>query len=233
MKKYLLLFIVFFTGCSVESNLVITDQKIVYEDIKVNIFNEIDVSDYFSSVHEFLDVNTAVYSDLDGYNHLKILYKEGKVESSINATGQYSDLLEFSKSYTIMNLFTTTTTTKAGEYTIFRTDDLFRWSFNEADESSDVYVDYIDINIKFYNYVVDHNADSCNEKEGICTWRFTKDDIGKNVYFKINNDVNYYVKYKDIIMKNLLPISIVSVSLIGLSIFAFHIGLSIKKNDEI
>ena len=58
-------------------------------------------------------------------------------------------------------------------------------------------LDSITVKIKFYNKVVNHNADSVDEKNNIYTWVLSKDNNYDNIMFQLSNEVKFGIMIKD------------------------------------
>lgn len=237
MKKVLLvLCIILLTGCSGEYNLTITDKKRVEENLIISVSNE-EILETNSSIEEYLDHYSYVYSTSDNFKGYQIKTKKSKPNSYFKIKRNYKDLEQYVKSNSFKSMFIYADILDTGKYLEFttsRNDYIYNYQNNMLISEEDKY-DSFKINIKFYNEVVDHNADEVDKSNNIYTWYV---DVNKSaddsyIHFKLGPKVMYLIKLKDFIMKNMVTIAFI------LSIFGvFALGLIYilyknKKNNEI
>lgn len=234
MKKLLILLIsiLIFTGCSVNYDIVITDKEQVNEKITVSIDNEYALKKA-SSVDEFLDYYSELYKSDKKYNKFKT--KKGKEESKFIVTNSYPNLEDFVNSNSFLTMFSDASIEKVGNYVTFKTSNneyLKQLNSNEFIDE-EFYYDDFKINIKFYNKVVNSNADSIDEKNNIYTWDITKNNPKEYITFRFSNQKRYDIIIKDWIMVNLVPIIIIGSLLVVIAGVGIYISIVRKKNDRI
>lgn len=237
MKKVLLvLCIILLTGCSGEYNLTITDKKKVEENLIISISNE-EILETNSSVEEYLDHYKYVYSTAENFKGYEIKTKKSKPNSYFKVRRNYKDLEQYVKSNSFKSMFIYADILDTGKYLEFtssRNDYIYNYQNNMLISEEDKY-DSFDINIKFYNEVVEHNADEVDEKNNIYTWHV---DVNRSaddsfIHFKLGPKVLYLVKLKDYIMKNIITVIFIS-SIFGvIALILLYILYKNKKNNEI
>ena len=122
MKKiiYLLLLIIFLTGCDVKYDLVITDKEKIKETIYVYIDNKI-INNNSMTIDEYLDYYSNLYLQQSGYKDLKIDTKKGDDISYFIAKRNYKSLDDYISSYTFKNMFNSANIERVGKYVSFTT----------------------------------------------------------------------------------------------------------------
>lgn len=235
MKKIFIFFVILLlTGCNVQYDLTITNKEEVREKFYVFIDNNtIDNSNM--SKDEYLDYYSNLYLQNSGYENYKVDTKKGKDISSFIVTRNYENLNDYITSVSFKNMFYNATIERIGNYTSFETSkNQFLESIkNNEIVSEDMKKNTYTINIKFYNQVVNHNADEVDEKNNIYTWIVNKDTTKNTLYFKIGPKVRYDVMILDYIQNNLLLLSIIGIIILFILITSLYIYIKIKKNNEI
>ena len=235
MKKIFIFFVILLlTGCNVQYDLTITNKEEVREKFYVFIDNNtIDNSNM--SKDEYLDYYSNLYLQNSGYENYKVDTKKGKDISSFIVTRNYENLNDYITSVSFKNMFYNATIERIGNYTSFETSkNQFLESIkNNEIVSEDMKKNTYTINIKFYNQVVNHNADEVDEKNNIYTWIVNKDTTKNTLYFKIGPKVRYDVMILDYIQNNLLLLSIIGIIILFILITFLYIFIKIKKNNEI
>ncbi len=235
MKKIFIFFVILLlTGCNVQYDLTITNKEEVREKFYVFIDNNtIDNSNM--SKDEYLDYYSNLYLQNSGYENYKVDTKKGKDISSFIVTRNYENLNDYITSVSFKNMFYNATIERIGNYTSFETSkNQFLESIkNNEIVSEDMKKNTYTINIKFYNQVVNHNADEVDEKNNIYTWIVNKDTTKNTLYFKIGPKVRYDVMILDYIQNNLLLLSIIGIIILFILITSLYIFIKIKKNNEI
>lgn len=235
MKKIFIFFVILLlTGCNVHYDLTITNKEEVREKFYVFVDNNtIDNSNM--SKDEYLDYYSNLYLQNSGYENYKVDTKKGENISSFVITRNYSNLNDYITSVSFKNMFNSARIEKIGSYTSFETskNQFLENIKNDEIVSEDIKKNTYTINIKFYNEVVNHNADEIDEKNNIYTWIVNKDTTKDNLYFKIGPNVRYDVMIKDYIQNNLLTLIIVAIVVIVILISSLYIYIKIKKNNEI
>lgn len=222
------------TGCSINADITITENKKVKEDIDISILNS-DIISQGYSVDEYLDMYTSNPSNTTLYKDYSIKSKKSKNYSHIIIKKDYKELNEYIDSYTFKTLFDGAVIEDTGKYLTFHTTSN-RYSNYNPDEGSGDYIatSNYTVSIKFYNEVLDNNADKIDKSNNTYTWYFSDADSSDSyIYFKLGPKVKYFVKFKDYIMNNILSIIVVA-SIIGIiAISILYIVYKSKKNNEI
>ena len=132
-------------------------------------------------------------------------------------------------------MFNNATIERIGSYTKFETSkNQFLESIkNDEIVSEDSKNNTYTINIKFYNEIVNHNADKVDKKSNIYTWIVNKNTTKDNLYFKIGPKVRYDVMILDYIQNNLISIIIIGGIILFILMTSLYIYIKIKKNNEI
>ena len=236
MKKIILIIVtlIFLTGCEVKYDLVITDKETVKESFNVYVDNN-EIYKSGMTIQEYLDYYSHLYLENEGYENFVVKGIEDKNVSRFLVKRNYSNLDDYIKSYSFKNLFNTASIERIGSYISFTTsNNTYLESIKNDEILSENNENYTyEINIKFYNEVVNHNADKIDEKNNIYTWTIDKNTIKNNIYFKIGPDVRYDVVIKDYIQNNIITISLIGGLLIILILFCGYVYIKIKKNNEI
>lgn len=192
IKKSVLIFIfiIIMTGCSAEYNLNINKELFVEESvtIKESIFN---IRKQELNVDFFIDYNIEKYSSNKDYSMYVYEKQVDSNKAEVTGIATYLDFLNYKKeSILIKEMFSAFNILNEGSiYTfgykvknkedinIFKEDELYSSLFND-----------LTINIKLPFRVISSNADSINIDAGIYTWKYSKDDIVKDI--NIEFDVN-------------------------------------------
>lgn len=236
MKRLLILLIsvILFTGCSVNYDLLITDDEKIHETITIPVRNE-EALKKQGSLEEYLDYYSNIYAHNEGYETFNIKTKKGKEVSKFIVTNSYDSLDTYSNSYSFLSVFNKANIERVGKYVKFTTSENEYLKAINGDEFLDeeFFYEEFKINIKFYNKVVDSNADYVDEKNNIYTWDVTKNNPKNYMTFKFSDEKRYDVILKDWFMENLLPIVIFGILLVIIICVGIYIAVVRKNNDKI
>ncbi len=236
MKKiiYLLLLIIFLTGCDVKYDLVITDKEKIKETIYVYIDNKI-INNNSMTIDEYLDYYSNLYLQQSGYKDLKIDTKKGDDISYFIAKRNYKSLDDYISSYTFKNMFNSANIERVGKYVSFTTSKNAYLENIKNDELISEQSKYksFTVSIKFYNKLVGHNADEVDEKNNIYTWNVNETSNKDYIYFKFGPELRYDVIIKDYIINNLTSLIIIGILILIIIVISLKLALKIKKNNEI
>lgn len=235
MRKLIILFaLLLLTGCDVKYNLVINNKQEVNEKIYVYI-DEAMINQSNMSIDEYLDYYSNLYLENEGYKNFKITTKKNDTSGYFIVKNNYNDLNEYINSYSFKNMFNTATIETIGKYTTFKTSvNSYLENLKNDELVNDNMMNYnYTIKIKFYNEIVNHNADKVDEKNNVYTWYVNKDTTKEYIEFKIGPKVRYDVMIFDYIQNNYLIIGVVSLIFISVIIFGLYIVVKAKKNNEI
>jgi hypothetical protein len=239
MKKYILLLTILLvlTGCNVKADITVTEDKLVSEKITVSILNS-DISSYgnYTGSDEFLDYYKNEYSSISGYKEFNIKTKKTSSYSIFTATREYNSIEDYVKSYSFLNLYDYATVDNTGSYLTFKSStSSYIQMLNNEDLGHAGSLRNYEINVKFYNEVLDSNADKVDKSNNIYTWYLDSEKQldSSYIYFKLGPKVKYMVKFKDYIIKNLASIIIVITFILLVLLSTLYIIYKSKKNNEI
>ena len=235
MKKiFILAVLILLTGCDVKYDLTITNKEEVKEKIYIYVDNK-TIENSSMSKDEYLDYYSNLYLQNSGYENYKVNTKSDNKISSFIVTRKYSNLDDYVASVSFKNMFNNATIERIGSYTKFETSkNQFLESIkNDEIVSEDSKNNTYTINIKFYNEIVNHNADKVDKKSNIYTWIVNKNTTKDNLYFKIGPKVRYDVMILDYIQNNLISIIIIGGIILFILMTSLYIYIKIKKNNEI
>lgn len=236
MKRILVLLvsILLLTGCSVKYDITITDKEQIKEEMTITVDNKTAI-EKSNSLDEYLDYYSNIYADNQGYGEFNVKTKKGKEFSKFIVKNTYGSLTDYTSSFSFRSMFNKAVIERVGNYVTFTTsENEYLKALNSAEylDEEFFYEDFI-INIKFYNKVVNHNADYVDEKNNIYTWEVTKNNPKDFITFKYSKEKRYDVIFKDWVMVNLLPIIIIGAFLIFAICFGIYIAIVRKNNDRI
>lgn len=186
---------IFFTGCSADYNLVITNKKKVIENVTLLDENE-NILKTSDSVDYFLMYKKKQFTTI-GYNAKNIV---GNKYSGLELSNTYKNLNDYADNSIMKYLFEGANIEEDDNLFVFETtgDYLYNDIFSVDLMSDYIYnLDSITVKIKFYNKVVNHNADSVDEKNNIYTWVLSKDNNYDNIMFQLSNEVEFGIMIKD------------------------------------
>ncbi|MFA5407896.1 MAG: hypothetical protein WC343_03895 [Bacilli bacterium] len=203
-KVVLLVFVLLLmTGCNIDYNITVNDKKEVEETATVSSTNQ-SILVNNESINLYLNQQIDTYKNLNNFNKYSYSKVIGDVNSSVTMSREYSSLREYAKSPIFKYVFENATIIENEEYTSFKTVGAYYYNhmYSEKEQiDSNFYIDTVIIKIKFYNKVLENNADEVDNKNNVLTWKITSKSIEKSIYFKINNDKRYDVIIMDFITK--------------------------------
>ena len=239
MKKVKLLLILFIsftlTGCTVDYNLLVNDKKEVEEVIKIANSNEAILKNN-ESVNLYLSEQINVHKQIKLFDNYKFTKHVGKVSSYIVMERKYPSLKDYTGSPAFKNLFENATVIQNEEYTSFNTVGTYYYSnvYGEPEQPDPEFsMGDINVKIKFYNKIIDSNADKIDENNNTLEWNITSKDLEKYIYFKISNDKRYDIIVLDFIMRNKMTFIISLGLLISISLVVLLTHINFKKNNRI
>ena len=236
MKRIIILLvsILLLTGCSVKYDITITDTEKIKEQITITVDNETALKNS-NSLDEYLDYYSNIYTENQGYGEFDVKTKKGKEFSKFIVKNTYNNLTDYTNSFSFLSMFNKASIERVGNYVTVTTSENEYLKTINGDEFLDeeFFYDDFQISIKFYNKVVNHNADYVDEKNNVYTWDVTKNNPKEYMTFKYSNEKRYDVIIKDWVMINLLPIIIIGTFLIFVIGFTIYIYIVRKNNDRI
>ena len=92
------------------------------------------------------------------------------------------------------------------------------------------FINSITIKMKFYNNIIDSNADMVDKKNNVLIWNINSNNTEKTIYFKIGKDKRYDIIILDYVYRNQTNI-IIGMSIIVIVLLTLIIQKKIKKNN--
>ncbi len=235
MKKFLLLLsALLLTGCSVNYDLTITNKEKVKEKFYVYEAND-KILESHGSINEYLNKYASLYSESMGSKGYTIKTKKGNPSSYFIVTKTYSNLDDYVLSNTFRTMFNSANVERNGGYTTVVTSRNAYIQSIKNDElvSENSKYDTFKISIKFYNEVIDTNANEVDKKNNIYTWHVSEENGDGFIYFKTGPKVMYKVVFMDYIADNLLAVIITSGTILLIAFTTLYLYAKSKKNNEV
>ncbi len=234
MKKIILaLTLLFLTGCNVDYNVLVDENRVVHEEIIATIDND-TTPPYYSNVEEYLIYFTEMYKDSQGFEDYDYEIKIGEEESSVIVTRTYSNISEFTNSQIMKSLFDAFYITDSSKYLSFETGKNLFLEYSRSGETLDEYEQTYEsfmFNFQFYNEVIESDADKIDKKTNTYTWDLLENE--GTMSFRTGPDVLYMVMINDFISENIVTISIIGGVLAALIIYGLYLFIRVKRNDKI
>lgn len=228
MKKISLLLIILFlvTGCSVSSNITISRDLTVKEEVKMTgtpeFFSRYAKSLPLTTINSLLEVrkhilienNYDYYIDKKGTYPVVVANKEyNNISSFVNNTifsNQYFENFETTTNNNLVSI-------KATDFIPYDPDYIERYEISNCN-----------INIRLPFVVTKHNADSYDEKTNTYTWKITKKTENKEINLTFDKTKIYIYNLVMYISIVILILIIIILILVTRSIFKKN-----KKNNKI
>ncbi len=228
---FIIVLLICITGCSANYDLIITDKKKVFENVVLLDDND-NILKTSESIDYFLLYKKKQFTAL-GYDVKNI---KGNRNSGFNLSNKYDNLDEFVKNSMMKSLFETANIEDDGNLFIFETTG--QYLYNEIfsiDLMSDyIYnLDEIKVKIKFYNKVLNHNADSVDEKNNVYTWILSKDNNYDNIMFQLSKDVRLDIKYGDYLNRHKFVLVIIGAVVILIVLAVLQLKKIIVNSNSI
>lgn len=236
LGKIILILLMMFilTGCSVDYNVVVDEQKRVKETVKVIESNEniLKNNDY---IDLFLTEQINAFKKNPLYQNYVFNKKMGKKFSYVTLTRNYDSLKAYSESLTFNHLFEYAEITTNNGIVTFKTAGKYYYDnvFGENNPDPLFFIDNINIKMKFYNNIIDSNADEIDKKNNILIWNINADNKEKELYFKIGKDKRYDIIVLDYLYNNRINVIIIASAVIVGLLITFIIYKKIKKNNTV
>lgn len=235
MKKIILLILILLlTGCSVKYDVTITDTEKIKEKFVIPVEKDTMLKE-FKTVDEYLDYYSNLYSSNYAYQDFTIKTKKGKKISNFVVEREYKNLDEYIISSSFKSIYDKANIERIGKYIKFTTTKNAYLASIEGDDYLDADFQYTDfkVNIRFFNKVVDSNADQIDEKNNIYTWDILSKGTDQYIMFKISDEKRYDVMFKDFVLNNLLAIISFGIIITGAIIVLIYINFERVKNNKI
>lgn len=235
MKLLVLLFIVIIlTGCDVNYDLLVTDNKKVLETVTFVGDNQ-SILKGNDSVNVYIDNQIKAYKGLDIFERYGFTKQIGEANSSMTMKRTYQTLKEYADSPLFKQLFETASVITNSETSSFTTIGSYYYAslFGEGGKDPSYTINLIKVRIKFYNEMVECNADIKNTKSNIYEWHITSSNIDKSISFKINNNKRYDVMIMDFISNNILNFIVIGVVIAIIIVAGIYISFRFKRSNNI
>lgn len=190
---FILLLII--TGCSLNINLTINDKYKIKENAKISIENNIILLGN-NSVKAYLNSLISSYHEYD-YKIKKFI---GDDESGLIFSLDYTNINNFIKRSDYNSLYLNSKLDIKDNVLNFKSGEGdFDSLFGDGPDPLAPSLDELKINIKFYNEVIENNADSYDKKNNTYTWIITNEKRPESISFKTSKKIRYDIMIKDLI----------------------------------
>lgn len=232
LKKIIIicLFTIFFTGCDVEYNLIIDNNKKVIEEVTF-LEDKNNMLKYAKSIDEFLYEREQENFFNTNYNYERIYSDE---QSGLNVKNSYSSVEQYVDSKLYKSLFESANIINDKKFYSFSTSGEYYRNKVFSTPLEAVYrykIDKITVNIQFYNVVNSHNADEVDEDNNIYTWYLNSSDLTKRIEFNLSDKVRSDIMLQNALSKNKFTI-IISLIVIVILIIAIIKFNSVRKQNN-
>ena len=190
MKKsllYIIAIILLCCGCSTKYTIEIDENLGVKEYARAtataDFFNQYPNSSVERVIGFILEPNLD-YLNEAGFNVSDVSEDE---EAGVILTNQYASIKEYIEKSKIYEQYGKIEYTEDEEKITLRITGLL--SDNEQDQSGKYLIDTSEISIKLPHDVVEHNADSVDEDEGVYTWNINEPGVEKELYITFNKKI--------------------------------------------
>ncbi|MGE5455824.1 MAG: hypothetical protein ACM3O4_01785 [Ignavibacteriales bacterium] len=240
----LFIFVLVLSGCSADYDLVIDENNVVTEKLKVTIPNKIILQGN-DDIDVFLENRIKSYKSIRSYKNYVYDSGVGKNNSFIEMTMKYKNLKDYSNSPILNGIFENLNVVENNKFTTFKT--VGEYYYNDiygAEPTDDGNGDGlqsgsptqsamgdVNITIKLHNKLIESNADIEDEKNNVYTWKLTPDSKQEYIYIKYSNDKRYDIIIKDFI-GNYMTVIILTGVIVGviLGIFILIWGKHLISN---
>ena len=232
---FLLLISFMITGCTVNYDLLVNDKKEVQETIKISNSNQLILNSN-DSIDLYLTEQIDAHKNINFFRNYIYSKHVGKNISYVTMTRNYASLKEYTNSPILRQLFEAATVESDGTNVSFKTDGDYYYTnvFGEREQTEpDFFINGVSIKIKFYNKVIDSNADVKNLKNNTLEWIIKSDNVKKSIYFKVGNEKRYDIIVLDFIIRNLATIIISATAVVLLLFIGIYLKSKIYKNNTI
>ncbi len=228
-NKLKLIIIIFFlslivSGCELNYNLTIKDDRSIYEEIVVTEKNSI-LEKKYDDYKEEIKEKELFYNDHDLYSS----YESRKIfKSDYSGLKLYKDYPygQFRYSPTYASFFQNYSFTEGKDGYILRLLYPVKENIYPDTNNSDEKIDKAYINIKSYLKVIDSNCDKYDEKTKTYTWEIDDDFFNndqKGLYIKLSKEKDYQVIFMDFFREHSTAIITISIILVVLLTIAMYI----------
>ena len=184
-KLFILVVLLFVTGCSYKYDVVIDKKMKVSEEIVVSELNSVFTSKGTDAT-TFIDMNINIYNDDNNFSHYNIIKKMFDSSSGVNVSSSYDNFDDYTKKTKVKkNLFGKVELYQASGFGYFIASD-YRGELFFTDEETDFKNERVEFNLKLPFEVLDNNADNVDLEKGIYTWYFNKNSIKQDINVKFN-----------------------------------------------
>lgn len=224
------------TGCSVDYHLLVNDKKQVIETVKFTRPNS-EILQYNDSVNLYLSNQINTYKNISMFKDYEFTKQQGKDYSSIIITKQYDNFQGLKDSVIFNQLFEDAVIINNEEQMIVQTVGEYYYEklYGDSKDKPDptFYVGDINIKVKFYNNIIENNADIFNEIDNTLLWKITSEDKEKNIYFKIGNQKKYDIIFIDFFNRNKTVVIIIFSLITLLTFTVLYIYFFARRSNKI
>lgn len=235
MKKIIILLslCLFLTGCTIDYNIVMKNDKSIVENSNIRIYNS-ELKNYNYTLEEIRKGKEESYKDFLKKLHYKYDFKivDNNVDIILNRTSD--SIKEIEKNPYFQGVYNTIKVDETNDtYTVI-VDSIYNGykTFNPDETIGiDIRPTQFNLNIKFMNDVISSNADKKDEKTNTHTWIFDKNTKDKSIIFTVKNNKNEKVKTEK--KNNKIDFKILIIIIFAmLIIFISFLVLVIIKNNK-
>lgn len=227
MKK-LILFIslLFFTGCTFDYNLTVTNDKKYIEEINF-VFDKSEFPVGDNNLKDYIKKEISNYTSSTEYYGYNFDYKIKGDNVYVDVKKTHETFEDFQNSPFYKQYFERIYKIEGRNYFVSTGGEFTNPNVLEMPDPDLVSPSY-NINIKFYNNVISSNSNLVDEKNNTYTWQIDYRDLERTVEFTLDDGVRYDIIIKDFVMNNLVVI----ISLTSLISVTLVVGLVFVTNNR-
>lgn len=225
---FLLIFLLFITGCSIDYKATVYSNNKIKEQAKFIGKNELILKNN-DSLDLYLDSQMESYKNINIFSDYKFKKIIKEDFSYVDVSKTYRNLNQF-KSFSLINqLFEEITIEKSNNKTIFRASK----SLLNLDDSPDptFFVEKINIKFRLHNEILKSNANFFDISKNTLEWNIDPNNV-EEIYFELGLNKKYDIILIDLISDNKITIGLLSLLLfimliISRKVYKNHIKSSI------
>lgn len=213
------------TGCNAEVNLVMDTKGNIHNNTKFTV-NKSFMDNMYNNTDEIKDYYNNLILEYDNKFKLKVNYEKDLVVAKISKKSNINSLNG------LENILIKDVTVNNNSYVI-TFNDLTEY-FNpdlEIDVETDGLLESLNINIQFFNKVVNSNSTFRDDKKNTYTWSLTKEDFNKTLEFTLSDEKRYDIIFQYLLNKYIGAIVLLSIIVVITSSILLIVLKSRKSNQ--
>lgn len=227
---FLIIFII--SGCAnVEYNLTINDKLQVKEQVNFLLDNA-GILEKNDSIDLFFSETIKSYKNFNELSNYQFNYRINEYDSIVTVEKNFLSLNDYITSPFLNQAFNDAEIITNNNYTSLEIKEFNHDNIYYSHEPDFNFGD-INIRIKFYNNIVENNADYYDEKTNTLEWRITNQDMDKTIYFMIDNSKRYDIIIIDYVMDNLITVISLSILIVSMVTISSFLYIRNKSNNKI